>query len=80
MKRSTTINKKYTHFCVSKQTGKIVDAWEYPKSYDMDDIKDFYKMDMRDNDRELKDFKLIEALPLFKKGINPYDAANWGNN
>jgi len=77
---STSINKKYTHFAVSKSTGKIVDGWEYPKSYDMDDIKDFYKMDMADNDRELKDFKLVDALPLFKKGINPYDAANWGNN
>lgn len=78
--KKTTINNKYTHFAVSKATGKIVDGWEYPKNYDMDDIKDFYKMDMRDNDRELKDFKLVDALPLFKKGINPYDATNWGNN
>jgi hypothetical protein len=46
----------------------------------MDDIKEFYKMDMKDNDRELKDYKMVDALPLFKKGINPYDSSNWGNN
>lgn len=78
--KKTVINKKYTHFCVSKATGNIVDAWEYPKDYDMSDIKEYYVMDMRDNDRDIKDFKLVEALPLFKKGVNPYDSANWGNN
>lgn len=78
--KKTAINKKYTHFCVSKATGKIVDGWEYPSDYDKDDIMYYYKQDMRDNDRSLKDYKLVDALTLFKAGTNPYDSANWGNN
>jgi len=74
------INKKYTHFAVHTATGKIVDGWEYPKSYEREDIMVFYKEDMKDNDRSLKEFKLVDALTLFKKGVNPYDNVNWIND
>lgn len=77
--RKLTINKKYTHFCVSNSTGKIVDAWEY-KGVDKESIAVYYKMDMRDNDRERKDFKLLTKKFLQSKNINPFDTGNWGNN
>lgn len=79
MATATKINKKYTHFCVQISSGKIVDGWEYSNNYDLDDIKYYYKIDMKDNDRSLKEHKLVDALTLFKKGINPYDGANWSN-
>lgn len=79
-KRKTVINKSYTHLCVSKATGKIVDAWSYDEDMPREDVLEFYKMDMRDNDRLIKDYKLELAVVLFKKGIDPYDSLNWGNN
>lgn len=78
--KRTTINRKYTHFCVSKATGKIVDGWEYADEYELSDIQDFYKQDMKDHDRLLKDYKLEMTVTLYKRGIDPYDSLNWGNN
>lgn len=75
----TSINKKYTHFAVHAKTGRIVDGWEYPADMDISDIKAYYKMDAKDNDYSPKEFKLVDALTLFKKGVNPYDSANWSN-
>jgi hypothetical protein len=77
--RKLIINKKYTHFCVSKSTGKIVDAWEY-KALDKESIAEYYKIDMKDNDRPIKEFSLLTKKFLLSKSINPFDVANWGNN
>jgi hypothetical protein len=73
------INRKYTHFCVSKATGKIVDAWEY-KGIDKESISEYYKMDMKDNDRDRKEYKLLTKAYLLSKGIDPFATVNWGNN
>lgn len=78
MKRKTNINKKYSHFAVHTATGKIVDGWEYG-NLDKDDIKYYFKQDAKDNDYSLKEFKCIDALTLFKRGVNPYDSDNWSN-
>lgn len=78
-KRVFKINKKYTHFCVSISTGKIVDAWEY-KSVDKESIQVYYKLDMADNDRDRKQHKLLTVKQLNKKSIDPFNAHNWGNN
>lgn len=78
--RSFKVNKKYTHFCVNNATGKIVDAWEYPKHFDMDDIKDYYKLDMADNDRSIKEHKLKTVKQLTKAGIDPFDWTSWANS
>ncbi len=75
----TKINKKYSHFAVHTKSGKIVDGWEYPSDMDISDIKEYYKQDAKDNDYSAKEFKLVDALTLFKKGVNPYDSANWCN-
>jgi len=75
----TKINKKYTHFAFSILTKRIVDGWEY-KNVDKDSIKEYYKMDMKDNDRDRKLHKLLTAKHLLSKGIDPYDNNSWGNN
>ena len=73
------VDKKYTHFAVHNETGKIVDGWDY-KGTDPDDIKVFYKQDMKDNDRDLKEFKLLTAKHLISKGIDPYNWESWRKN
>lgn len=70
------VDKKYTHFCVENATGKIVDGWDY-KGTDDDSIKEYYKMDMKDNDRSLKDYKLITKTKLIKDGIDPFNWDSW---
>jgi hypothetical protein len=77
--KQTKINKKYTHFCVSKATNKIVDGWEY-KGVDNESIQTYYKMDIKNNDRDRKEHRLLTGKHLLSKGINPFDATNWGNN
>lgn len=77
--RTFKVNKKYTHFAVSNATGKIIDAWEY-KGLDKESIKYYTDMDLKANDHNPKDFKIIQKDKLIKKGINPMDWANWGNN
>lgn len=79
MPRKLTINKKYTHFCLSLLTGKIVDAWEY-KGVDKESIQVYYKMDMADNDRDRKQHKLLNIKQLTKLSIAPFNVVNWGNN
>jgi hypothetical protein len=73
------INKKYTHFAVRIDTGKIVDGWEYSKDLDKESIKEYYKIDMADNDRPLKEYKLLTAKYLLSKGTDPFNGDNWGN-
>lgn len=71
-----SVDKKYTHFLVDKESGKIVTGWDY-KGTDKEDIKDFLKMDLKDMDINPKDVKLVTKGFLISKGIDPFDTKNW---
>lgn len=76
-KQKQKINKKYTHFAVSKEDGKIADAWETLD--DIETLKHYANLDLKDNDHNPKDFNILSAKTLIKRGINPYDSDNWGH-
>jgi hypothetical protein len=76
-KQKQKINKKYTHFAVSKEDGKIADAWETLD--DIETLKHYANLDLKDNDHNPKDFNILSGKTLIKRGINPYDSDNWGH-
>lgn len=73
--RKTKINKKYTHFAVSKETGKIRDAWETLD--DIETLKYYANIDLKDNDLNPKDFNIVSNKTLIRRGVDPYDSDNW---
>ena len=76
-KQKQKINKKYSHFAVSKEDGKIVDAWETLD--DIETLKHYANLDLKDNDHNPRDFNILSGKTLIKRGINPYDSDNWGH-
>ena len=76
-------NQGYSHFAVSKKSGKIVNGWDY-KSYDPSELrqfkKDYFDVDLADYGFNPKDFRILTYKYLVKNGINPDDNANWANN
>ena len=73
--KKTKINKKYTHFAVSKETGKIRDAWETLD--DIETLKYYANIDLKDNDLNPKDFNILSNKTLIRRGVDPYDSDNW---
>jgi len=69
------INKKYKYFAIGKNDNKIVNAWELIS--DVESLKYYAKIDLKDNDYNPKDFKIVSGKFLISQGINPYDNANW---
>jgi hypothetical protein len=68
-------DKKYDYFAVGKKDGKIVDSWEIVD--DVESLKYYAKLDLKDNEYNPKDFNIVSAKYLITKGINPYDYDNW---
>lgn len=77
--KQISVDKKYTHFAISKETGKIVDGWDY-KGVDKESIKYYTDIDLKDNDRLPKDFKIQSKPTLIRSGIDPLNWNNWGNH
>lgn len=75
MVRGGGINKKYKYFAVGKQDNKIVDAWELIS--DVESLKYYAKIDLKDNDLNPKDYKIVSGKFLLSQGINPFDTENW---
>lgn len=71
------VNKKYTHFAVSKATGKIVNGWETIS--DIESLKYYAKTDLQDMDLKPSDYKILSAPALKQRGIDPFDWASWEN-
>ena len=69
------VNKKYTHFAVSKKTGKIVNGWETIS--DVESLKYYAKQDLIDMDLKPADFKILSAATLKREGTNPFDWNSW---
>lgn len=72
------VNKKYTHFAVSKKTGKIVNGWETIS--DVESLKYYAKTDLEDMDLNPKDYSILSKETLIRRGINPFDWDNWKSN
>ena len=66
---------KYTHFAVSKKTGKIVNGWETIS--DVESLKYYAKQDLIDMDLKPADFKILSAATLKREGTNPFDWNSW---
>lgn len=74
--KKTIINKKYTHFIYNKKTFVIHDGYDY-KGLDNDDIKYYFKIDIKDLELDPKEYSIASAKYLLSKGVNPYDSDNW---
>ena len=76
-------NQGYSHFAVSKKSGKIINGWDY-KDYDPSELrqfkKDYFDADLIDYGFNPKDFRILTYKYLVKNGINPDDDSNWANN
>jgi len=69
------VNRKYAYFAVNKKTNKIVDGWEIVD--DVESLKYYAKMDLKDNDLNPKDYNLLSAKTLKARGIDPYSWDSW---
>ena len=78
--KKTKIDKKYTHFAISKKDNKIVTGWEY-KNLDKESIIEYTKLDLMDMfpNNKYSDFKIQSKNLLLNKGFDPFDSDNWIN-
>lgn len=76
-------NQGYSHFAVSKKSGKIINGWNY-KDYDPSELrqfkKDYFDVDLIDYGFNPKDFRILSYKYLIRNGIDPNDNSNWANN
>ena len=76
-------NQNYTHFAVSKNSGKILNGWDYSE-YDPSELrqfrKDYFDIDMQDYGFDPKSYKIVTSKYLIRQGIDPDDNNNWANN
>ena len=72
----------YTHYAVSKTTGKIVNGWDY-EGYDSSELnqfkKDYFIDDLKDMGFNPKSIKILTLKGLRREGIDPDDDSNWSN-
>lgn len=76
-------NQNYTHFAVSKKSGKILNGWDYSE-YDPSELrqfrKDYFDVDMQDYGFDPKSYKIVTGKYLLRQGVDPNDNSNWANN
>ena len=76
-------NQNYTHFAVSKRSGKILNGWDYSE-YDPSELrqfkKDYFDIDMQDYGFDPKSYKIVTGKYLLRQGVDPDDNSNWANN
>lgn len=76
-------NQNYTHFAVSKKSGKILNGWDYSE-YDPSELrqfkKDYFDIDMQDYGFDPKSYKIVTGKYLLRQGVDPDDNNNWANN
>lgn len=70
------VDPTYTHFALGKADNKIVTGWEY-KDLDVDDIKYYTKMDLKDMDLKPSDYTILSVKALKQKGIDPFSWDSW---
>ena len=83
IKESFQNNQNYTHFAVSKKSGKILNGWDYSE-YDPSELrqfkKDYFDVDMQDYGFDPKSYKIVTGKNLLSQGIDTDDNSNWANN
>lgn len=83
IKESFQNNQNYTHFAVSKKSGKILNGWDYSE-YDPSELrqfkKDYFDIDMQDYGFDPKSYKIVTGKYLLRQGVDPDDNSNWANN
>ena len=83
IKESFQNNQNYTHFAVSKKSGKILNGWDYSE-YDPSELrqfkKDYFDVDMQDYGFDPGSYKIVTGKYLLRQGIDPDDNSNWANN
>lgn len=72
------------YFAVNKRTGLIVYGWDY-RDEDPSDLKsfknDYFFQDLKDNDLNPKDYKIVTGKYLQRNGVDINDQMNcWSNN
>lgn len=76
-------NQGYSHFAVNKMTNKIVNGWDYSE-YDPSELrqfkKDYFDVDLVDNDLDPRQYKIVTGKYLLRQGIDPNDNNNWANS
>lgn len=76
-------NQGYSHFAVNKATNKIVNGWDYSE-YDPSELrqfkKDYFDVDLVDNDLNPRQYKIVTGKYLLRQGIDPNDNNNWANS
>lgn len=71
-----------THFAIYKPQNKIVFSWDY---HDIDPVdlrnsrEDYFTCDIRDNDLDPKDIKVVGRNMCVKMGLDPSNPENWTN-
>lgn len=72
------------YFAVNKRTGLIVYGWDY-RDYEPSELKsfknDYFFQDLKDNDLNPKDYKIVTGKYLQRNGVDINDQMNcWSNN
>ena len=82
MKTNKIYNQNYTHFAVNKETGKIVNGWDY-RDVDSTELKqfkrDYFTVDLIDYELDPKNYRIVGVKTLQRQGIDPFDGSNWAN-
>lgn len=74
--------ESYTHFAINKQTGAIVNGWDYHgyESSELRGDKNYYFFDdLKDYGLDPREYTIISKKVLLRRGIDPSDQANWSN-
>ena len=82
--RPFQLGKGYTHFAIDKESGKIINGWDY-KGYDPEDLKSdknsYFYNDLEDyfdnNDKKKRDVQIVGRKQLESKGVDIKDTNNW---
>lgn len=74
---------EYTHYAVNKNTGKIVNGWDY-SGHEQSELnsykRDYFWQDLADNELDPKQYTILTKASLIRRGINPDDNNCWANS
>ena len=86
MKENAAVNEPdphYTHYAVNKETGKIVNGWDYT-DVDGSELRqfkhDYFIVDLIDMELDPKMYKVVGKAFLVRSGVDPQDWSNWSQN
>lgn len=80
---STQPNPNYTHYAINKNSGKIVNGWDYSDidSSELREFKrDYFFQDLIDYDLNPKDYKILTKRNVEKLGVDINDWNNWAQS